>query len=604
MGKSVDFLIIGFTGPIGCGCSTLAKNISKLTPNGLIKRKGLYEKVCSDIKNISISMKTELKNNRINELNNNLYKSYEMRGYLSEIQKFNDPNFTYISMSSLIAKIALKYLDTSEFDDWEKRNSELGKVFRDFKAKWNDAINLFDRTDDKSFNKISEEDLHKIDEMLNALNLLKDDIKKKELKMYFNEEVDEFYLQSFGDNLRRSGNPFNFNEGNANTNIVENVISIPREVNRLIKFHHNRNDSKKSCCFIIDAFRNSIEVEYFKKRYAQFYLVSLYASRAVRFNRLRKLFNDLDNDIFTKLFNKLDDRDLGEDEDINTPFKQNVSRCCYLSDIAINNEDDIMEFDDVLFQKFLKYYALMISPGCIQPTKEETYMNLAYTLSLRSTCISRKVGAVITDVEGFLLGVGWNDVAHSQIGCGLRFKEDLTKYNEDRYSMNLISDIIQPEDITDINDTDAFCFKDVLSKIKIRDKLKKSDLSETKQKELLNLLRIKRLEYCRSLHAEENALLQVAAKGGRGVTNGTIYTTTFPCELCAKKIYQSGLKRIYYTEPYPNSISENVFLQDGIRKIEILQFEGVKSFSYFKLFKPHLDRKEAQCLNESYDNLF
>jgi len=108
---------------------------------------------------------------------------------------------------------------------------------------------------------------------------------------------------------------------------------------------------------------------------------------------------------------------------------------------------------------------------------------------------------------------------------------------------------------------------------------------------------IKRLEYCRAPHAEENALLQIASRGGIGVKGGIIYTTTFPCELCAKKIYQSGLKKIYYTEPYPNNKSE-LILKDGIRNVEWQQFEGVKSFSYFKLFKPIYDKKEAQRLDD------
>jgi hypothetical protein len=79
-----------------------------------------------------------------------------------------------------------------------------------------------------------------------------------------------------------------------------------------------------------------------------------------------------------------------------------------------------------------------------------------------------------------------------------------------------------------------------------------------------------------------------------GVRGGTIYTTYFPCELCAKKIYQTGLKEIIYTEPYPESVSQDVFLKDGIRKIGVTQFEGVKSHSYFRLFKAALDKKEAQ----------
>lgn len=604
MNKNVDFLIIGFTGPIGSGCTTLSKIIGRIKPNGLIKRKNLYNDILSKIKSISISMKGETQQDKLAKLNNELNKCFQQKTYLWEIQKFKDPNFTYISMSSLITKIALMYLSTDEFKSWQKENPEISEIFIEFHKKWGAILDLYNNTDDKEFDELTETNLENIDEMFKDLDTVKDEIKKKELKLYFNKAIKEFHLQSFGDNLRRSGNPFNFKEDIPKESIGSNVLIIPSEVNRLIKYYRNRKDYKTSCCFIIDAFRNSIEVEYFKKRYAQFYLVSLYASYNARFNRLKKLFTNLDDETFKSLFNKLDERDLGQDDDIFTPFKQNVSRCCYLSDIAINNENDTIEFDNVLFEKFLKYYALMISPGCTQPTKEETYMNLAYTLSLRSSCISRKVGAVITDKDGFILGLGWNDVAHSEIGCGLRTKEDLVEHVDERFSLDLISKLITKQDLEGIKDNDSFCFKDVVSTNKIKAKLNKTNICPETQAEILSVLKVKRLEYCRALHAEENALLQVASRGGVGVNGGTIYTTTFPCELCAKKIYQSGIKKIFYTESYPNSISEDVFLKDGINKIDTKQFEGIKSFSYFRLFKPHLDRKEAQYLDEIYYNLF
>ena len=76
------------------------------------------------------------------------------------------------------------------------------------------------------------------------------------------------------------------------------------------------------------------------------------------------------------------------------------------------------------------------------------------------------------------------------------------------------------------------------------------------------------------------------------IEDGTIYTTTYPCELCAKKLYQIGIRTIYFTEPYPESISENVFLEDGTKIIDRVPFEGVKSHSYFRLFKPVYDKKE------------
>jgi deoxycytidylate deaminase len=47
-------------------------------------------------------------------------------------------------------------------------------------------------------------------------------------------------------------------------------------------------------------------------------------------------------------------------------------------------------------------------------------------------------------------------------------------------------------------------------------------------------------EKCKSLHAEQNALLQ-CAKYGIPVAGASIYITDQPCELCAKQIFASGI---------------------------------------------------------------
>lgn len=609
MGKKVSFLIIGVTGPIGSGCTTLAKNIVKVEPNKYIKGRKLYENTVSEIESISSKIKELRERNntedeyKIKQLNAELLKHIEEREYLKNIQKIDDPKFIYISLSALIIKLAVENLNTNEFNEWKKKevNNEISEILLNFKTKWKSEIDLYDKSI-KKFDELDNTSLKKIDSMFQELKEVLKRVKDIELELYYSGKIDEFYLQSFGNNLRRTGNAFN-NEGKPEE-IDKNINIISKEANTLIKYYRNRKDENKANCFVIDAFRNPYEIEFFR-RYEQFYLVSLYADRDVRQSRIRKELKnqiDLDDEKFRARFEKLDGLDWGNDIDESSVFKQNVSRCCYLSDVAINNDKETGYFDDELFKKFLRYYALIISPGCIQPTKEEMYMNLAYSLSLRSSCISRKVGAVITDNEGYVLGLGWNDVAHSQIGCGLKCKDDFVGENE-LLNMELFKGIVSSEDLRRFSASDSICFKDIFSKITIKEKLNKTNkFSEEEKDKVLQNLNLKRLEYCRSLHAEENALLQVASRGGMGVNGGIIYTTTFPCELCAKKIYQSGISKIYYTEPYPNSISENIFLKDGIRNVTIKQFEGVKSFSYFKLYRPRLDKKEAQKIDYMFSS--
>ena len=51
------------------------------------------------------------------------------------------------------------------------------------------------------------------------------------------------------------------------------------------------------------------------------------------------------------------------------------------------------------------------------------------------------------------------------------------------------------------------------------------------------------LDYCRALHAEENAILNVARFGSSIALRGAVlYTTTYPCNLCANKCTSRDFK--------------------------------------------------------------
>lgn len=97
--------------------------------------------------------------------------------------------------------------------------------------------------------------------------------------------------------------------------------------------------------------------------------------------------------------------------------------------------------------------------------------------------------------------------------------------------------------------------------------------------------------HTRSLHAEENAMMQVSKFGGQPLKNGTLYTTASPCELCAKKAYQLGVKKIIYIDPYPG-ISIKHILANGYNIPECKLFTGIIGKSYNKLFEPLLSYKD------------
>ena len=62
----------------------------------------------------------------------------------------------------------------------------------------------------------------------------------------------------------------------------------------------------------------------------------------------------------------------------------------------------------------------------------------------------------------------------------------------------------------------------------------------------------------RSLHAEQNALLQ-AARIGVSCDGATMYVTCQPCNTCAKMIINAGIARVIYEGDYPDDFSLELF---------------------------------------------
>jgi dCMP deaminase len=54
----------------------------------------------------------------------------------------------------------------------------------------------------------------------------------------------------------------------------------------------------------------------------------------------------------------------------------------------------------------------------------------------------------------------------------------------------------------------------------------------------------------RTVHAEENTILQAAAVGGVSAEGSTLYTTHSPCYHCTKKILVTGIKRVVAGSEY------------------------------------------------------
>ena len=77
-----------------------------------------------------------------------------------------------------------------------------------------------------------------------------------------------------------------------------------------------------------------------------------------------------------------------------------------------------------------------------------------------------------------------------------------------------------------------------------------------------------RQEICRAVHAEANAIVQ-AASYGTSCYDGILYCTHKPCSMCTKLIINSGIRKIYYKNDYPDELATKLLEESGIECIKL-----------------------------------
>lgn len=378
-------------------------------------------------------------------------------------------------------------------------------------------------------------------------------------------------FQKFGNNVRTSGDTYisKFNP--------ENIFLLAQRTNVPIKILRRRSIANNSRVLVaIDSIRNPYEASFFRERYASFYLVAITTDTSSRLSRLNKF---LSNEQITKV-------DAVEYPDKLSGYNKftslNIQQCIQMADIHIYNPDALEDDRSALTWKLLKYIALINHPGLVNPSTEERLMQLAYNAKLSSGCISRQVGAVVTDKDYSVKAIGWNDVPRGQTPCVLRNAEWLMK-NE---NLKIFSEF----EIADKK------FKDGI-KFVFDDKSKGADMLGCNLsycfKDIKNYLDGEKNQvHTRALHAEENAFMQISKYGGSGLLDGNLFTTASPCELCSKKAYQLGIRNIYYIDPYPG-IAEKHILASGENRPKLKLFEGAVGRAYQQLFDPLMPNKDV-----------
>ena len=147
-----------------------------------------------------------------------------------------------------------------------------------------------------------------------------------------------------------------------------------------------------------------------------------------------------------------------------------------------------------------------------RPAFDQIFMNLAIDLAKRSHCVKAQVGAVLTK-DTRIISIGYNGPPAGTHNCDEEFPIE-------------------------------GCPRDTKGSCSL------------------------------ALHAEENAILY-AAKNGSQLEGTTLYCTLSPCISCARLIFQSGIKKVYFHSSYAQF--KGLVVDEGVA---FLRKFGVETVQY------------------------
>jgi dCMP deaminase len=75
-------------------------------------------------------------------------------------------------------------------------------------------------------------------------------------------------------------------------------------------------------------------------------------------------------------------------------------------------------------------------------------------------------------------------------------------------------------------------------------------------------------EICSAIHAEA-LVISTAAKEGIALEGKSIYTTTFPCPVCARLIAKSGIKKVFFKEGYSVLDAADILVYEGVKIFQV-----------------------------------
>lgn len=352
--------------------------------------------------------------------------------------------------------------------------------------------------------------------------------------------------------------------------------------------------------YIIRQFKRPEEIALFRNVYGrQFVLVSAYTSQQARAKRIEENERQSQGGLIsdTEARRLADDLVAQDAKEILDRHGQNLRDAFPLGDVFI--DASTREKCEQMTRRFIH---LLFGNNQITPTHDEYAMYIAKSASLRSSDLSRQVGAAILRHSGEVVTMGCNEVPKA--GGGTYWSDDPRDARDfvqghdpnERKKIELLVDLI---DRLKKGDHLSALLMGVSDAYEISKKLLSDDADHSVSKSRAMDL----IEFGRIIHAEMSAISDASRKG-ISVEGATLYATVFPCHICAKHIVAAGIRRVVYLEPYPKSYAAelhgDLIAVDPEEQTDRVAFEAFIGVSPYRSLFEKGRRKYSEGLAEKW----
>ena len=333
------------------------------------------------------------------------------------------------------------------------------------------------------------------------------------------------------------------------------------------------NYAPRRICHIIDSVKNKEELALLKLVYRDMlYVVGVFSPLSARETNLARRNNLSGGEVHSLI-----DRDSGEESKAGQTVADTFPQSDFFLRIAEGTDSETTK-------RVERFLHLILGTKVITPTTAESAMYAAAMASANSGCLSRQVGAAVTDADEHVLSVGWNDVPRFGGGLYTEAGDDNRCWNHDGGKC--------------FNDEEKDLFANELVRA-LGDVLPPGSVEEAKRKLRKNGKLGGLIEFSRAIHAEMHAILSAGRMTGDKLVNGKIFVTTYPCHSCARHIIAAGIKEVYFIEPYRKSLAVKLHgdaiseLELESKKVRVLAYDGVAPSKYLSLFRVAPNSRKA-----------